>query len=385
MLPGLSAPGRDCPAMCRQASMTAYDACAPTEGLPGPGSACDAVTRPQKSSWPRADAATSARHAGYDAPAPFLDVQATMMPPYVLILLGLYNGARFLPEQLASYEAQTLPDWGLIVSDDGSSDESAEMVRIFAARHPGHDVQLIDGPRRGFARNFLHLIRAARGVAPFVALSDQDDVWLPQKLERAVGLLGGSADRPALYCARTLICDETLRVTGESPLWPKSPSFGHALVQNLGGGNTMVLNEAAVDLVARAVTDSTQVMSHDWFLYQLITGSGGHVIFDSEPVLLYRQHGHNQIGANNSWSARLRRAKSLMAGEFRAWNDSNSAALLQNRLLLTPEARATLGRFAQAREGGVLSRLSGLRASGVRRQTIPGNLMLFAACALGRL
>ncbi|MDZ4134919.1 MAG: glycosyltransferase, partial [Paracoccaceae bacterium] len=122
----------------------------------------------------------------------------------VVILMGLFNAGPLLAPQLESLRRQSHTAWRLIVSDDGSHDAGPALVQAFAQHQPDHDIALIKGPGQGFARNFVHLIRAAGPQVPYAAFSDQDDVWLPQKLARAVAALAElRADRPALYCART--------------------------------------------------------------------------------------------------------------------------------------------------------------------------------------
>ncbi len=205
--------------------------------------------------------------------------------PEVCILMGMYNGAAHLQDQLDSYIAQSHRNWSLIISDDGSTDESPRIARAFARAHPDRAIEIRPGPRRGFARNFLSLLQAAPGDVPFVALSDQDDVWFPARLERAVKALHVmDPATPALYCGATLVCDETLAPLGVSATLRRDPDFRNALVQSIGGGNTMVLNHAATALAAAAAAEASDPVSHDWWLYQIVTGCGGVVLHDPDPV-----------------------------------------------------------------------------------------------------
>jgi glycosyltransferase involved in cell wall biosynthesis len=307
-------------------------------------------------------------------------------PPRVAILLALYNGAAHLAEQLDSYAAQSLPDWALIVSDDGSTDGTGAILDRFAAAHPDRRITRQAGPGQGFVRNFFSLLRSVPADVPHAALSDQDDVWFPDKLARAVAALAAVPPGvPGLYCAGSLICDAALRPLGESAPFPRPPAFRNALVQSIGGGNTMVLNRAALDLVRAAVDEAQDAVAHDWWLYQIITGCGGQVIRDPQPVLHYRQHGANLIGANLSLRARLGRIRFILGRRFCDWNDINLAALHRSRHRLTPEARAALDAYSAARQGGLVARLSRLRASGVWRQSRAGTAALYLACGLRRI
>ncbi|MFV2051299.1 glycosyltransferase family 2 protein [Aliiroseovarius sp. YM-037] len=306
--------------------------------------------------------------------------------PMVAILLGLFNGARMIDQQLESFAAQYHQNWALIVSDDGSTDDSRRHVGEFAQKNPDRTVLSNTGPRRGFTQNFLHLLAISGETVPYVALSDQDDIWKPDKLRRAIQALqkvdGGT---PALYASRTAICNRTLRVTGLSPLFSRTPSFRNALVQSIGGGNTMVLNRAALDLVQQAGQFAGGIVSHDWWIYQIVTGAGGHVIYDPEPSVLYRQHGRNVIGENGSISAKIARIRMLIGGRFRHWNRSNIAALRGAEALLTAESVQILDDFEEMHRASAARRLKLLKRAGLYRQTTSGQIALIFAAAFGGL
>jgi hypothetical protein len=191
-------------------------------------------------------------------------------------------------------------------------------------------------------------------------------------------------DVPALFCSRTLTISEVGEAVGASPLFVKKPSFENALVQSLAGGNTMVLNRPAQSIMACASRRSGFV-SHDWWAYLLVSGAGGEVFYCARPLVRYRQHGSNQVGANTSWQARRSRLKRMIRGQFRQWSDENLAGLEANTDLLTPEAMQALVRFRDARNAPLPRRLFDLNSSGVYRQTLSGNVGLYAAALMGRL
>ena len=179
------------------------------------------------------------------------------------------------------------------------------------------------GPAEGFAANFLSLICNADIQADYYAFADQDDVWEPNKLERAVMWLSTvPSNVPALYGTRTLLVDERNQVMGLSPLFPQPPCFANALVQNIAGGNTMVFNKAARKLL-REAGESIDVVTHDWWVYLVVSGCGGQVFYDVVPSLRYRQHNHNAVGQDTNWRARLSRIHLLLRGRFKGWNDRN--------------------------------------------------------------
>lgn len=301
----------------------------------------------------------------------------------VTILMALYQGAPFLEAQLDSIAAQGV-DWRLTVSDDGSTDEGPAIVARFAARHPGR-VQLVNGPRQGAAANFRALLQGVPAGGGLVALADQDDVWLPGKLDRALARLGTIAGtQPALYCSRVAVTDAALRPIGQSrPHHP--PSFRHALVQNQVQGNTVVLNRAALRLVQAADPLTPGIVMHDWWIYQLVTGAGGAVIQDDAATVLYRQHGANVVGSNGSNRARLGSFARMLAGGHRDWSAQTLAALDPVRHLLTPDSRAALDQFSALHHGGLGTRLGAMRAGRFERQGAVSQAALWLAAALGRI
>ncbi|MCG6205018.1 glycosyltransferase family 2 protein [Rhodopseudomonas sp. HC1] len=305
-------------------------------------------------------------------------------PSKVAILLATYCGAEFLGEQLESFRAQTHRDWELYVSDDGSTDDSVAIVEAFAAS-VDQRVVVRAGAGAGFWRNFLSLIPRGEIAAGYFAFSDQDDVWLPEKLAKAVAWLQAvPPERPALYFSRTELIARDGAALGLSPLFRRAPIFQNALVQNIGGGNTMVFNDAARRLLAQT-PDDVALVSHDWWAYQLITGAGGIAHYDPWPSLKYRQHGQNLVGSNVGLRARLVRLVAFAGGRVIGWNATNIAALNSVRHLLHPDHVRVLDRFAQARSAGFLMRPYWLWRAGVYRQKAVETIGLYLGALLGRI
>jgi glycosyltransferase involved in cell wall biosynthesis len=302
----------------------------------------------------------------------------------VAILMCTKDGAGFIDDQLKSIANQTHENWILIVSDDGSNDRTLAKLQKFAEAHQ-KKITIRNGPGKGVCANFLSLTNDPTIAADYFAFSDQDDVWHADKLRRALAWLASvPVDVPALYCGRTELMSMDEHSHGFSPLFTRPPAFRNALVQNLGGGNTMVFNRAAKKILEQAAT--TAVVLHDWWAYQLVSGAGGIVYYDPQPMVKYRQHPDNLIGSNLGWPARLVRLRMMLSGRFRDWNDTNVAAL--SRLpahLLQPNNRTILEQFAKARSGSLRLRLYNLNRSGVYRQTLLGNLGLLMAAILRRL
>ncbi|WP_196053590.1 glycosyltransferase [Paracoccus lichenicola] len=302
----------------------------------------------------------------------------------VTILLASYRGAAFIGAQLDSIAAQSHRDWRLIVSDDNSDDGTREIVADFAASRPGDQVQLTRGPGRGATQNFLHLL----SLAPegMVAFCDQDDVWFPDKLARAVAALSVQ-DGPAHYAARTVITDAALVPVTESRHFRRPLGFRNALVQAIMAGNTSVFNAPAAAILRRCIgpAQHQDIPSHDWWAYQVMAGAGAALIHDPRPALFYRQHARSEMGRNDTLRAMSQRAGMLLAGDYGGWLAANHAALEAVRSELRAENRAILDHLGaalhQAGPGAALT----LARAGLYRQTRAGTAAFYAAALMGRL
>ena len=292
-----------------------------------------------------------------------------------VILMATYNGAAHLGEQLRSLREQTETNWILVTRDDHSTDGTADILAGFAsACEPGKVVIITSGPERlGPLDNFLTLLAHAPIGARY-AFCDQDDVWLPNKLVRAVKAFRGYPDNmPVLYCSRQVIVDETLGRLGLSPDVPRPPSLSNALVQNIATGNTVVINEAARrDILA---TPAPANLFHDWWSYLVVTAVGGAVIFDRRPSILYRQHGLNAVGARLGFWKRFVAFKRRGYAPFMRIFFANSRALLEHPRL-TMDAETLLRRVASLPKGSALRKIRLLNALNFYRQRHLDNVAL---------
>jgi hypothetical protein len=288
----------------------------------------------------------------------------------VAILLSTFNGAQYLTEQLASFNAQTYPDWLLYWRDDGSSDATIQLMDGFRQRQEADRCisHRTDERMRATGSFLLLLHTALDGPASFFAFADQDDVWLPDKLMHgATALAALPPGRPGLYfCARTLV-DDRLAPVGQVLAPRRPPGFPAALTQNLAPGCCMMLNRAAARLIDTGpVPEGTW---HDWWAYVVVAASGGTVIAGDAPDILYRQHDDNLVGEPRGFWHRTigaaRRGRSPFMTLF--WRQ---VAALQSRAGALPaQHRATLRIIQRARHRGVLARLRVLALPGFVRQT----------------
>jgi glycosyltransferase involved in cell wall biosynthesis len=305
-------------------------------------------------------------------------------PRPVTILLCTLNGARFLDAQLQSYLRQSHEAWALWISDDGSTDGTLALLEAFRATHGGsREIRLLQGPRRGAAANYLSLLCHPELPAGVVALSDQDDIWLPGKLSRALRCLPVGSVEPLIYSAQSFYIDaKGKRQSGSRVPREGAPVFATAMLQNVMAGHSMVLNPQALALTRRA--GPQEVAFHDWWLTLLVTASGGRAVLDARRGVLYRQHDGNVLGAPGSARAALLRAGQVLGYRYGDWVAANVRAL-NGSPDLTNEARDVVQRFATDPARSGWRRVGLLRSLGLRRQSRVGTLLCYLAAFLGRL
>ncbi len=290
----------------------------------------------------------------------------------IVILLSTFNGAAFLPAQLASFAAQTFPNWRLYWRDDGSTDHTTAILAEFAAHAgAGRCTQAPDsGQHLGATPSFLSLL-AACVDAEAVAFADQDDVWLPEKLANAAERIGGTRE-PTLYFARQYLADEKLNPKRLSPIHDMSLGFPANLTHNIATGNSMVMNAGAAALINDFGRPEGTV--HDWWSYIVVSACGGRIIFDERPALLYRLHKKNLIGVPGLLARAL---AALRRGPYALLNliERHAATLAERPGRLAPQARIHLKMVQTACQGGLAERFAALRCPHFQRRTALENLL----------
>lgn len=224
----------------------------------------------------------------------------------VNILMSTYKGEKFLHDQIGSILSQTYSDFVLHVRDDQSPDNTFELLEAYARKDPR--IHVYRGKNLGPALSFLELLRNSDPSCRYYVFCDQDDVWLPNKLEAMLELSEPKdTGKPLLYACRLELVDDDLSFLGHSII-PRKFGFGNALVQNCMTGCGMAMNRAARDLIVRHAPD--EMLMHDWWAY-LVVSAFGKVVFDERPLVKYRQHGNNVVGGGRDgrmpWARRWQR------------------------------------------------------------------------------
>lgn len=298
--------------------------------------------------------------------------------------MATHQGEEFLEAQLASLMDQSHQDWRLWVSDDGSTDGTRALLAAFAKANPERLAGVQDGPCKGSAANFFSLLSLPQIAGSWVAFSDQDDVWMPHKLARAIAQIeNGKTDR-IVYSSRSVHTDENLKVRRVSRRFDRPFGYGNALVQNVLAGSTIVMPPAVTDIMKATCTAAQKhaVPFHDWWTYQVASACGVGVLCDNEPGLYYRQHGNNEMGAGVA--RKYDRMRSLLSKEFAAWITRNLAAFDDIEDLMQPEARDLKRKFEDWRGKRPLDRPSPQKI-GIYRQSRSGDATLAALAALAAL
>lgn len=223
----------------------------------------------------------------------------------VAICMATYNGEQYIEEQISSIMKQTYKDFVLFIHDDGSKDTTNEILAKLKERY-GQQMEVIQGKLEygGSAKdNFAGLLNYVKNKYNFryFMFSDQDDVWLPEKI--AVSMekmleLEHSNDVPILVHTDLKVVDENLEILGESfikyrALNPEKKDINHLLAQNNVTGCTMLWNKALNDKIDLG---RKEVAMHDWW-FSTTAALFGEIAFVNQPTILYRQHGNNTVGA----------------------------------------------------------------------------------------
>ena len=301
------------------------------------------------------------------------------------ILMTTYNGEKFLAEQLDSLADQTFTNWRLIVSDDGSTDGTLSILKKYQTLLGKDKLVIRSGPQKGFAQNFLSLACDESIKSDFYAFCDQDDVWMPEKLQVAIDHIhsSGSSQQVYAYGGRTIYVDEKLKPLGYSPLFVFPRTFRNALIQNIAGGNTMVFSQATKNLLEKSGVVPT--IAHDWWLYQLVTAAGGFFFYDPKPLIYYRQHVDSVIGSNQSLKSHISRLYLLINGRYSDLINQNLKCLSDNTDLFTSESIEILSTFKKLRKAKLRDRIRLIQVCGLYRQTLRGTISLHFFTVLNRL
>lgn len=247
--------------------------------------------------------------------------------------MAVYNGEKYLKQQIESVLNQTVSDIKIIVRDDGSTDNSKKIIDSFCNEYPQKITKIEGEPTGSAKKNFAKLFEAVDD--DYIMFCDQDDIWLPDKVEKTLSAIktaenGGTT--PVLVHTDLKVVDQSLNVISNSffnfqQLIQKDITLPKLLVQNYVTGCTVMINRA---LLEKCATISDECIMHDWWL-ALTSVLFGKLVCLSESTILYRQHSNNQVGAKASYGIDFVKRKLKTLGEVKA---NYNATYIQAEALL---------------------------------------------------
>ena len=244
--------------------------------------------------------------------------------PRVAVLLAAYNGMQWIEQQLNSIFQQHGVSSMIFISVDRSTDDTLAFCEKLALRHPSVVVLKYGEHFGGAARNFFRILNEVDiSEFDYVCFSDQDDIWLPDKLSRAHEMI--SRTEADAYSSNVF----AFWPDGRQHLIEKSQKQVRwdFLFEAAGPGCTYVMRQklacAIQDLLKARWPDVQQVGLHDWFFYAFARANGYRWVIDSYAGMLYRQHEKNQVGVNLGWRALRHRAHKIFSG----WGLAQSALI----------------------------------------------------------
>ena len=286
----------------------------------------------------------------------------------VNILMSTYNGQQFLAEQIRSIQEQSYTDWTLFIRDDGSSDNTKEILKDF--EHQDSRIHLIDNDKSdnlGVIKSFHKLVNHDR--ADYYFFSDQDDVWLPNKLELSLKeAQNHPADLPLMVYMDLKVVNQDLKIMTESMVKSQSHHANTELVQELTEntvtGGVAMINHA----LAEMWQETDDILMHDWYL-ALLASAFGNLVFIDQPGELYRQHSDNVLGAR-TLSKRFKkwiRPHILFAVYWDLIKNSQKQARHLLQMPLSQSNRELIEAFVTIMDKSMLERFRILRKYGLRK------------------
>lgn len=227
------------------------------------------------------------------------------MDKKITVLLATYNSEKYIVSQLDSLLNQTFKDKiSILISDDCSTDSTVDIIKEYMNKYPCISLINSEKPLKSAQANFWFLLKTAP-VSEYYMFCDHDDVWLNDKIEKTYLLMQEiENNKPALVHTDLCVTDGSLNTIAPSMFefqaLNKSPDLKNLLIQSSVTGCTMMINNLLRTLALKKETSENMIM-HDWYL-SILACAFGNIGFVDEPLILYRQHGNNEVGAKNTKS-----------------------------------------------------------------------------------
>lgn len=290
----------------------------------------------------------------------------------IQVLISTYNGEKYLEELIKSVLNQDIKQLTLIIRDDGSNDNTLKILSTYSNKR---NIKIFAEKNIGVIQSFFKLLKLSYPNLDYYAFCDQDDIWMRDKLSRAISELNEFPEEiPLMYCSRTILVNDKLDIIKYSKIPRKPPSFSNALVENIATGCTIVINNSARKLILKRIPLSASI--HDWWMY-LVVSAFGKVIYDIEPKILYRQHSSNVIGVETNfiskWLKRIRRF--IKRGKKLSISQQVNEFQKIYGMILPEDKEKILNKFINSRKT-LISRIFYAFTGEVYRQSLVDDLIL---------
>lgn len=200
----------------------------------------------------------------------------------VTVVMSTYNGSKYVKEQIDSILNQTYKNIDIVIRDDGSTDSTVKIIENYQKKHP--NIKLITGKNLGFIKSFFELLRLVE--SDYYAYADQDDIWLPNKIELAVEELNKLDNtKPNLAFGNSDYYNEKMELISEGEKHRKY-TFNMALFACVTQGMTMTINKTARDYIVK--NPPKTCFFHDWWTYLICIGMGN-IAYSDVTVVKYRR------------------------------------------------------------------------------------------------
>lgn len=257
------------------------------------------------------------------------------------IILPVYNGEKYIVEQLQSIINQTYSCWRILIRDDGSTDNTVKIIREYSMNYPEKFILIQDDKNNlGVVNNVFEILKYAK--SDYMMLCDQDDVWKNNKIEILLKYILKAEDKdpgiPILVHSDAIIVDKNLNIINESftnlaRFNRNNSNLSNLLQFNIVQGATAIFNRKLLEKMYRIFDGKAgKKIHHDWWC-ALIAASFGKIFFCDKPLMLYRQHGKNLVGVGYFKQKKLKELFADNISEFRITNYGKVNSLLCRKFL----------------------------------------------------
>lgn len=297
----------------------------------------------------------------------------------VLVLLSSYNGEKYIKEQIESIMNQENVLVECIIRDDGSSDNSVKIIDETIKND--NRFRLIVGENLGFQKSFFELLKIKNDYK-YYAFADQDDVWLPNKLSKAIEKLKEIEEEniPCVYFSNLMQVDSELNEIGLRYIKElQVDSFEENLTHNYAYGCTMVFNKFSKELACRCFPKGK--LNHDaWIM--LVCAACGKIYYDKNSYILYRRHGNNVSEKISFWALVKKQTKWLFGKEN---GYIPAGELLDNYSEYMDEDTTSILMIFRDYKTNINAKIKLLKNRNIRRETMRGTLFLKMKFLISRI